>query len=138
MNSEPFDIGTTTMSALSPLKGNPGPSGYAQAVFENVEKENNSNVNYLLNEANFDFVENSQPNKNSVSNGSLMRCTPMAVWGCELSIQDFKLASNLDVSFTHKAPIVKEAVFAYQLGIKYLLNNPNEKDRAIKAYDFVA
>ena len=67
-----------------------------------------------------------------------MRCTPIAVWGSELSIDDFKKASNLDVSFTHKAPIVKQAVFAYQLGIKYLLNNPIDKDRARKAYDFVA
>ena len=67
-----------------------------------------------------------------------MRCAPMAVWGSELSIEDFKQASNIDVSFTHKFLIVKEAIFAYQLGIKYLLNNPHDKDRARKAYDFVA
>lgn len=53
-----------------------------------------------------------------------MRCTPLAVWGADLSTEDFRKASEADVSFTHSNQVVKEAVFAYQLGIKYLLNNP--------------
>jgi len=40
-------------------------------------------------------------NGNSASNGALMRCTPMAVWGSDLSIEDFRKASEADVSFTH-------------------------------------
>jgi len=32
---------------------------------------------------------------------------------------------------------VKDAIFAYQLAIKYLLSNPNDKDRAIKAFELV-
>ena len=76
-------------------------------------------------------------NQESASNGSLMRATPMAVWGSGLSVEDLQKASDADVSFTHSHVIVKRAVFAYNLGIKYLLNNPLEKDRARKAFEFV-
>ena len=75
-------------------------------------------------------------NITSASNGSLMRCTPIAVWGCNLSDKDLKRASEADVNFTHSQNLVKEAIFAYQLGIKYLLNNPKEKDRARNAFEY--
>ena len=113
--SSPFDIGQTTLSAFQPLKDAMVEAEFTKSIYATVEEFN----------------------QESASNGSLMRCTPLAVWGSDLSVEDLQKASDADVSFTHSHVIVKRAVFAYHLGIKYLLNNPLEKDRARKAFEFV-
>ena len=54
--SGPFDIGTTTIGGLRPI-------ALAQTPLAYIGKQNATEVN-----------------QQSLSNGSLMRCTPMAVW----------------------------------------------------------
>jgi len=61
MRSPPFDIGMATSSAL--------------ACLENKEQSEN----YLLAYNNAEKF-----NMNSRSNGSLMRCTPIAVWASDI------------------------------------------------------
>ena len=50
----------------------------------------------------------------------------MAVWAS--GIQDiacFKKAVLSDVKFTHSNEVAQDATFVYELGIKFLLNNPS-------------
>ena len=89
-------------------------------------------------------------NKTSKSNGSLMRCTPMAVFlaalvgqrGDSQEVQQANLAklyeaAAADVNFTHSNMLVTACIFLYQVAIGYLLNNPDEKDRAQNAFNLV-
>merc|ERR1712086_544810 len=78
-------------------------------------------------------------NGGSKSNGSLMRCTPLAVWGAQLvqteNFNQLKKACCADASFVHSHPIVHECCFLYCVSIGHLLNNPNSKTRAQDAFD---
>jgi len=77
-------------------------------------------------------------NKKSLSNGSMMRCTPMAVWASGIeNIQLFKSVVFEEARFTHSNIIAQQAAFAYELGIKYLLNHPNDKARGKAAFEYV-
>ena len=64
----------------------------------------------------------------SESNGSLMRLTPMAVWGHKLSEAELKEAVRLEVKFTHSSEIVIEACFLYCLAIKFLLKGQDSRE----------
>jgi ADP-ribosylglycohydrolase len=78
MNSPPFDIGNTTKSALGSLTMTE--TNYTQAAYGSAKDRNGS----------------------SISNGSMMRCTPMAVWASGIQdIEKFKEAVYSDVKFTH-------------------------------------
>ena len=80
MRSEPFDIGSTTNQALSPL-------------LENLDPENSKKSAKAL-------------NRDSLSNGGMMRITPLAVWAANLEDQeDLKDAVVADVEFTHPNPL---------------------------------
>ena len=99
VKSEPFDIGSTTSKAFGKLVNLP----YAHTAKHHSKEKN----------------------QDSVSNGSMMRCTPMAVWSSSLqSDKDVFDAVRCDVEFTHPNRLVQEAVFIYVRAIKYLLNNP--------------
>lgn len=71
----------------------------------------------------------------SRSNGSLMRCTPIAVWASSLeSESEFYKAIEADVKFTHPNKLVIDSVYLYCTAIKYLLNNAGNNERAINAF----
>ncbi len=75
-------------------------------------------------------------NMGSRSNGSLMRCTPIAVWASSLeSESEFYKAIEADVRFTHPNKLVIDSVYLYCTAIKYLLINPDDKKRASKAFE---
>ena len=112
--SSPFDMGNTIRTAFAPFEEKVN-TDFTKRVYAQVEKKN----------------------QNSMSNGALMRITPMAVWASNLGLEDFKNAIVSDVQFTHSNEMVKRAVLAYSVGIKYLLNNAAEKDRAKKCFEFV-
>jgi ADP-ribosyl-[dinitrogen reductase] hydrolase len=65
-----------------------------------------------------------------------MRITPLAVFTAGLSssqkLRDIIVA---DVSMTHPNLIVQDAIICYCEAIHYLLNNPNDKDRAKRAFE---
>ena len=53
----------------------------------------------------------------SLSNGSLMRVTPLAVWCSNLSPSEIEAAVTADASFTHSQSHVHHAITAYCVAI---------------------
>jgi ADP-ribosylglycohydrolase len=105
-------MGATTTNALDSLEEIKG--GYTQEAHGNARTKNGK----------------------SLSNGSLMRCTPMAVWASGLQdMKQFKEAIYNEVQFTHSNVVTLNANLIYSLAIKHLLNNPTEKDRGKKAFE---
>ena len=103
----PFDIGGTTANGLGPLKNcisNPDP----RVSFEAAKSLN----------------------PDSLSNGSLMRITPLAVWARDLNMEELKLVVKADVSFMHSNPAMWDICTAYCLAIKVLLKNAMAENRA--------
>ncbi|CDW73890.1 UNKNOWN [Stylonychia lemnae] len=68
----------------------------------------------------------------SLSNGCLMRITPQAVWGSQLSNEDLNLAVELQTNLTHVQQKCIEACQLYCLAIKHLINNPGDAKGAYK------
>ncbi len=60
-------------------------------------------------------------NPNSQANGALMRCTPLGILGCKLSIPALMQLSDLDAAITHSHPVTRDCnrlfVFALSLAI---------------------
>ena len=69
------------------------------------------------------------------SNGSMKRVVPLAIWCSNLSNEEIEKAVFADASFTHSNPLVHNITSAYCIAIKYLIQNPNQMDRAQKAFD---
>lgn len=62
-----------------------------------------------------------------MSNGSMMRCTPMAVYSSALLKEnDVRKAVLSDVALTHPNYFVQEAILVYVKAIHFLLNNPKD------------
>jgi ADP-ribosyl-[dinitrogen reductase] hydrolase len=80
IKSEPFDIGNTTADALEHLKNKE--TGLTKCAKFNA------------------FMHN----KESCSNGSMMRQTPLAVFGTGLGMQELKKLTTADIHFTHASP----------------------------------
>ena len=68
------------------------------------------------------IVSSTAQNKLSQANGSLMRCTPLAVFGRKLSDMDLAEASKLDSSLTHPHSNCTTAVACYTCSIAELIN----------------
>jgi len=64
-----------------------------------------------------------------------MRCTPMAVFAKNLSKENARDLIESDVAMTHPNQIIKDMIYTYCITIAYLLNNPDEPDRAQNAFD---
>lgn len=107
----PFDIGTTTISALGGIKVK---HLDAAAVKEQARKYN----------------------MGSHSNGSLMRITPLAVWVQNLSDEELEKAVRAEVTLTHPAGIPQQAAVIYCLCIKYLLKGSDRTEAFKKAKEY--
>lgn len=103
----PFDIGTTTRTTLG--KSNP-------------------------NDPNPAVPQQKAHGNDSESDGSLMRCTPMAVWCHNLPLEQVPVASACDVKFTHGKPHMSNLISMYNVAIWTLLNFPTEADRRQRAF----
>ena len=109
-NDEPFDIGTTTTNGLKGI---------------NVDNPKAA-----------DAVKSARCNNGtSLSNGSLMKCTPIAVWCQNLSSEQVSRAVEADTEMIHSNVRVSRNIAGYCLAIKYLLNNPTEEDRGAKVFE---
>ena len=69
-------------------------------------------------------------NKNSESNGSLMRSTPLAVYGHRLNREELMQIVTLDCNFTHCHKNVIDAVYLYCLAIGVMITECQNEDRA--------
>jgi ADP-ribosylglycohydrolase len=65
-----------------------------------------------------------------MSNGSLMRITPMAVWCQNLPTEGLEKAVIADVSMTHAKIDMFDISIAYVLAIQTLIKNPEDPNRA--------
>jgi ADP-ribosyl-[dinitrogen reductase] hydrolase len=96
-HSDPFDIGMTTRVGLQYCSSQkPDP----QLVYQQTKVGAGAT---------------------SLSNGSLMRCTPLAVWCHKLTNAEIIAAVPKDVNFTHNNSLSEQVVITYCLAIKHML-----------------
>ena len=102
LRSNPFDLGNTTWAALS-LGGALGPervpSGAELAAFTGGHGTNQA----------------------SQANGSLMRCTPLGIWGHRMDDEALVALARADSALTHPHPACCDAVAAYSLAVAELV-----------------
>jgi len=103
-NSSPFDIGNTTRSAMGVIdKNNP-----AISMYTNADKHCMS----------------------SKANGSLMRSTPLAIWGHKLNVNELAYICERDTKLSHPNEDCVHAVTAYIIAIVHLLNHIGDRKEA--------
>lgn len=112
--SQPFDIGQATETSIKSM-------AYAGKTAEDaIERANTFNAS-------------------SKSNGSLMRCMPHAIFGANMAkagkFRELKQLVLGEAKFVHANKIVHEAIFVYIAAMAYLLNNPDDPNRAQAAFD---
>ena len=112
-HSDPRDIGTTTKSAMKLIKKH----------FDEYKDKDNMDL----------LIQNiAESNKNSWSNGWLMRATPLSVYWYGLPDDKIYEFTKKDVNLTHSHPIAVQTVTWYNLAIAHLLNNFEDYKGAIK------
>ena len=72
-----------------------------------------------------------------MSNGSMMRITPIAVWAQNLTLEELEQVVQQDVSLMHSKTEMWDLCTAYCLAIKSLINNAGDPNRALIALDEV-
>ena len=60
---------------------------------------------------------------NGLSNGSMMRSTPLAVWAQNLSLEELEQTVQADTSLMHSNKAMWDLITAYCLVIKTLIKN---------------
>lgn len=65
-----------------------------------------------------------------MSNGSLMRITPIAVYTCKLQADNAREAIDADVQLTHPSKAACDIIYMYCSSIHFLINNANKENRA--------
>lgn len=113
--SGPFDIGATTARSLGCLRD---PAWAARAA--------EVGVHVAMTEA---ARERCMPSK---ANGSLMRATPLAVWGATRTDEELVALASADCRLSHPNPSCVDAVVAYVLAIASLVRTPGDGARAIE------
>lgn len=113
--SDPFDIGITTRRSLGCL-GQPAWAARARETSTAV----------AMTEA---ARELCMPSK---ANGSLMRATPLAVWGATRSDEALIAAARADARLSHPNDACVDASVAYVLAIASLIRLPGSTPRALE------
>ncbi|HSO31005.1 MAG TPA: ADP-ribosylglycohydrolase family protein [Labilithrix sp.] len=112
--SDPFDIGATTRSAMGCLRD---PRAAARAREHGVAT--------VMAEA---AQERCMASK---ANGSLMRATPLGVWGASRSDEGLVAATRDDARLSHPNPACVDAAVVYVLAVASLVRAPEDVDRAL-------
>jgi ADP-ribosyl-[dinitrogen reductase] hydrolase len=107
VHSGPFDIGSTTRTALGPLWHNP------------------PNPAETARKSAFEY------NQQSKSNGSFMRSSPLAVFCRRFSVEDITKAVFGDVTLTHSSQTVIQAETYYIICMAHLIEHPKDKAGAL-------
>lgn len=116
--SNPFDIGTTVKASISKLDT---PTRELRDDLTLVNRETRA----------FDVKKTAKRvNKDSKSNGCLMRIAPMAVWMAEVvkdrtseQYENLKKLVKADVELTHPDKLAQHCCILYCCAIAFLLNN---------------
>ncbi|WIA34941.1 hypothetical protein OEZ86_013222 [Tetradesmus obliquus] len=109
--SPPFDIGTTTRAALSVAKGRPSVEGLGARM----------------------QAAAAEANQDSLSNGCLMRITPLAIWSSRQPADVIAANAAAETALTHPQQTAQLATGAYCLAIAHLINHPRDAQGAIAA-----
>lgn len=111
--SDPFDIGDATRAGLAPALSHPPeqPDGLASHMATAARARNMT----------------------SKANGSLMRATPLGVWGRDLDADAIAELARIDSALTHPNPSCGDAVAAYTIAIASLLRAPGDRTGAFAA-----
>jgi ADP-ribosyl-[dinitrogen reductase] hydrolase len=115
IDSKPFDVGNTTRLSLGCFL-----DGEWQEV---CEKEGYAAA--MSQAAYFRCLE-------SKANGSLMRATPIGIWGHKLKINDLALIARVDSRLSHPNKSCRDAVACYAIAIAHLLVNPGDRTGAVE------
>ncbi|KAJ5075655.1 leucine rich repeat family protein [Anaeramoeba ignava] len=115
--SKPFDIGNTTKKAISFISNlNPTDPNLANLMIQNSLKVNIK----------------------SKANGSLMRATPLAIWGYKLPVLQLAECAKRESQLTHPNPTCCDAVASYVIACSHLITNQEDNKGAFnKAYNWV-
>ena len=109
VKSHPFDIGLTTSSSLGAFRGvDMSRESYAAVMKKSASK------NCLRSKA----------------NGSLMRITPLAIWGHNFDITEVANHARQDTALSHPNPSCGYAVACYCIAIATLIKHPGERKLA--------
>lgn len=116
VRSKPFDIGNTTRQSLgcfveSEWKGVVQSDGYAGAMSRAAHVRC----------------------RQSKANGSLMRATPLGIWGFHLKRQDLALFAREDCALSHPNQSCRNAVACYVIAIAELIRTPHHREAAFQA-----
>ncbi len=107
LGSSPFDVGRATSAGLHPARGRaPGAVEGLGAAMQAAARA-----------ASLD----------SKANGSLMRATPLGVWGHQLDDDALAEIARTDSSLTHPHPTCGDAVAAYTIAIAHLVRVPGDR-----------
>ena len=113
--SDPFDIGATTACSLGCLR-EPASGARARAAGADVAMTEAARARCM----------------GSKANGSLMRATPLGVWGALRDDQALIAAARDDARLSHPNPACVDACVAYVLAIASLLRAPGDVARALE------
>ena len=113
IESQPFDIGTTTVQSLGsfqqePWRGKAQSQGYAAAMSQAA----------------------AQRCMGSKSNGSLMRAAPLGIWSHRFTPVDIGEFARLESCLSHPNPSCWQAVACYTIAIAHLLQHLGDRDGA--------
>lgn len=108
IKSDSFDIGLTTSSSLGAFRSGVGKDGYAAVMRRSAAK--------LC--------------VNSKANGSLMRITPLGIWGHDLEISEIADYAKQDSALSHPNPSCGYAVACYSIAIATLIKHLGKRDLA--------
>lgn len=110
VHSQPFDMGHTTESAM----------GACQSVHTDLGV-----CAQVMRDAAADRCMNSK------ANGSLMRATPLAIWGYALAPSALAEWARADSGLSHPNSSCTDSVAAYVIAIAHLLTHPGDSGGAI-------
>ena len=119
LNSQPFDVGACTGNTLY----------YGPNVIKMKHAANNYNYECQI----------KYKNEGNLSNGSLMRCQPLILYGYKLSNDNIYKIMSQDSCLSHANDIIYIINTMYAIGTRYLLltTNKTHKHRNIKCIDLM-
>ncbi|KAG1664748.1 hypothetical protein FOA52_004756 [Chlamydomonas sp. UWO 241] len=110
--SDPFDIGNTCAAAFMSRGPAEGTGHGAAASMQAAASASSSS---------------------SEANGALMRCAPIAVWGCRLPAEGIAEAARTDARLSHPSDVCQDASAAYVVALAHLITHPEDASGALAA-----
>jgi ADP-ribosyl-[dinitrogen reductase] hydrolase len=115
IDSRPFDVGTTTRNSLSCFLD----AEWKEICLKEGYAAGMSQAAY------FRCLE-------SKANGSLMRATPLGIWGHRMRTNDLALIARVDSRLSHPNKSCRDAVACYSIAIAHLMNHPGDRTGALE------